>query len=149
MTCAHVLGLIDAGPFAGYPPEHLDAAFDHARACPTCGPALAVSHAVDVDVAALPQVAAPPDLEKAVMARIARLEDPVAVPTTDRAWTAGAVIAGAIAAAVAFAIELSVAWKWLAPRPDTVLALFVVSLLMYSAGLFAPLAGRRRSLRED
>ena len=148
MTCAHALGLIDAGPFAGYTPAHLAAAFEHARACPTCGPALAASRALDVGVAALPQVDAPPDLEKAVMARVARLEGPhAAASTADPAWTAGAVIVGTVTAAVAVAIELSVTWKLLTPRPDTVLALLVVSLVIYTAGLFAPLTTLGRHLR--
>jgi hypothetical protein len=38
MTCAHVLGLIDAAPVADYPRAHLDAAWQHARECATCGP---------------------------------------------------------------------------------------------------------------
>ncbi len=38
MTCAHVLGLIDAAPFANYPAGHLDAAWDHARGAPPAVP---------------------------------------------------------------------------------------------------------------
>jgi hypothetical protein len=150
MTCAHVVGLIDAGPFASYPPEHLAAALDHARACAACGAALAASRALAVDLPLLPQFDAPADLERAVMARIARLEDrPAAAHAADHAWTAGAVIAGSMAAAIAALIEVSVAWNVLAPRPDIVIALIVVSLVVYCAGLFAPVARRRHQLRED
>ena len=52
MTCAHVLGLIDAGPFADYPRAHLDAAWQHARQCATCGPALEAAAALSTDLAA-------------------------------------------------------------------------------------------------
>ena len=74
MTCAHVLGLFDAGPFADYPRAHLDAAWQHARQCATCGPALEAATALTVDLAALAQLAPPPDMTGAVLARVARIE---------------------------------------------------------------------------
>src|SRR5262245_63050940 len=83
MTCAHVLGLIDAGPFAEYPPEHFDAAREHARQCPTCGPALAVATSLQSELATLPEPEALPDLANFVMARIAQ------VPESDAATATG------------------------------------------------------------
>jgi hypothetical protein len=143
MTCGHVLGLIDAGPFAGYPPEHIAAALEHARTCPACAPALAASTALAVELSERPQIAAPPDLEKTVMARIARLEDQPAVrAAASHAWTAWAVMAGAMAAATAFAIVVAIARNILTVKPDVVLVLLTVSLLIYIAGLFAPLTTR-------
>ena len=76
MTCAHVLGLIDAAPFANYPAGHLDAAWDHARACATCGPALNAAAALTAGLARLPQPEPPAHLAAAVLARIARLDPP-------------------------------------------------------------------------
>lgn len=84
MTCAHVLGLIDAGPFAEYPPEHLDAAREHARQCPTCGPALALATSLQSELGTLPQPEAPADLASIVMARIAQLPESDAVAATGR-----------------------------------------------------------------
>src|SRR6187402_2273976 len=65
MTCAHVLGLIDAEPFAAYPQEHLDAARAHARECPTCGPALEAASLMTAELRALPGPDAPEDLATA------------------------------------------------------------------------------------
>lgn len=149
MTCVHVVGLIDAGPFAGYPPEHVAAALEHAHACPSCGSALAASQALGADLAALPRVDAPPDLQKAVMARIARLEEVPTTPAIRHAWTSWATIGGGISAASAFVIELAAAWHVLTADARAVLVLLSVSLVLYSAGLFAPLAARRQGLRGD
>ncbi|MEO7190096.1 MAG: hypothetical protein ABI051_03495 [Vicinamibacterales bacterium] len=77
MTCRHVLGLIDAGPFADYPAPHLDAAWSHANNCPTCGPAMRASHAMTDQLRRLAQPPAPSNVATTVMARIARLETPV------------------------------------------------------------------------
>ena len=46
MTCAHVLGIIDAGPFADCSPADLAAARAHAMQCATCGMALATADAM-------------------------------------------------------------------------------------------------------
>lgn len=59
MTCSQVLGLIDAGPFADYPPAHVDAAWQHARHCPTCGPALKTATALTAELGALPEPTPP------------------------------------------------------------------------------------------
>jgi hypothetical protein len=76
MTCRHVLGLIDAGPFADYPAAHLDAAWTHAAHCQTCGPALRASRALTDRLRGLAQPPAPSNTATTVMARIARLETP-------------------------------------------------------------------------
>lgn len=70
MTCRHVLSLIDAGLFSGYPPSHLDAAWAHAAGCPTCGPALATARTVITSLRTLAAPAAPVALKPTVMARI-------------------------------------------------------------------------------
>ena len=75
MNCSHVLGLIDAGPYADYPPAHLEAAWRHARGCPTCGPARDLSTAVTRELARM-HVDPPAHLATAIAARIARLEAP-------------------------------------------------------------------------
>lgn len=76
MTCRHVLGLIDAGPFADSPAAHLDAAWSHAGTCPTCGPALRTSRAMTDQLRGLAEPPAPSNVAIAVMARVARLETP-------------------------------------------------------------------------
>jgi hypothetical protein len=77
MTCTHVLGLIDAGPFADYLAPHLEAAWSHADSCPTCGPALRASRVITAQLRGLSQPAASESVATTVMARIARLETPV------------------------------------------------------------------------
>jgi hypothetical protein len=166
MTCAHVLGLIDAGPLADYPRAHLDAAWQHARECATCGPALAAATALTTDLAALPQPAPSPDLAAAVLARIAQIEQaqaPVAaaMPETRalssaRDWSPWATTLGSLAAG--FVIVLSMApgdgalidiasprvggmTAGLLSMPSTTWALgLAASLGLYVAGLFAPLS---------
>ncbi len=118
MTCRHVLGLIDAGPFADYPRAHLDAAWQHARQCPTCGPALAAGAALAADLATLPYPAPPPTLAATVRARIALNEAgrpadartattgatspsaPRAVGSTTSAWPAWATALGGLGAGI-------------------------------------------------
>lgn len=168
MTCSHVLGLIDAGPFADYPAAHLEAAWRHASQCPTCGPALSASRALASHLAALAQPAPPPDLAAAVLARIARLEDRAAplsavsagVRSATPAWPAWAATLGALAAAVAIVLPM---WRegaplfidamspgrlalvgGLVPLPDTFgdAAMLAGALVLYAAGLFAALGNR-------
>ena len=74
MTCAHVLGLIDAGSFAGLSAAHLDAAWQHARQCATCGPAHACRHCDRDRPGSLAATRAAGASRAAVMARIARIE---------------------------------------------------------------------------
>lgn len=140
MTCAHVLGLVDAGPFADYPRAHLDAAWEHARQCPTCGPALQASDRLTIDLAALPQPAPPPDLAAAVAARIARIEIEEEPPVRARAhdWSPLITVLGGLAAAVAIALSMpSSAWS-----QHTWTPVLAAGLAFYAAGLFAPLGGR-------
>ena len=140
MTCAHVLGLIDVGPFADYPPAHLDAAWEHARHCATCGPALEAANRLATDLAALPQPAPPPDLAAAVIARIARIEETPAGRSDARDWSPVITALGALAAGVAIALStpsgdaVQVDPKW-AP-------ILAAGLALYAAGLFAPLGGK-------
>jgi hypothetical protein len=70
MTCLHVLGLIDAGPFVDFSRAQMEAALAHARECQTCRLALEASEALAGDLAALPQPAAPPGLAGSILAGI-------------------------------------------------------------------------------
>jgi hypothetical protein len=165
-----VLGLIDGGPFVDYPRAHLDAAWEHARHCRTCGPALAASETLTRALQALPQLTASRDLTGGVLARIAALEMPfleqAAIPDAARPHTSGndpwdwASQAAAIAATVAAAALIS---SGAIPIPesasgggfmgplidvppiaDGTLAL-AACLALYSFGLFAGgAAGRER-----
>jgi hypothetical protein len=174
MTCAHVLGLIDAGPFADYPRAHLEAAWAHAHQCAVCGPALEAATSLTADLTALPRPVPPPDLSAAVLARIARLEqtrsNPVdaatahtGTPSIARDWPAWATAAGGVAAALAIAVATPggdlTAFDIVSPRvgPTTVALLampsanawtatVVAGLMLYLAGLFAVL-GRGSGVR--
>lgn len=161
MTCAHVLGLIDAGPFADYPQAHLDAAWQHARQCATCGPALEAAAALSTALSALPQLAAPPDLAAAVLARIARGEavQLAPAPSVTPEWSPWVTTLGGLGAGLA--IVLSVLGGEVVPIAITsgfggltgVLSAMpvtttwapalAVSLALYAAGLFSPVRGRR------
>ena len=170
MTCTHVLGLIDAGPFADYPRAHLDAAWQHARQCATCGPALEAAAALTADLAALPQPAPPPDLTAIVLARIARIEqaDPApaaaampekALSTRDRSAWASAL--GGLAAGLAIVLSTAARrrgvdrhrvaqdqrdhrWSGRDVLDDHGALVLAAGLVLYVAGLFAPLGGRSR-----
>jgi hypothetical protein len=175
MTCTHVLGLIDAGPFADYPRAHLDAAWQHARRCATCGPALEAAAALTEELTALPEPAPAPDMAAAVLARIARLEQAQGVPTAAvareaavlpamRDWAARAAAVGGLAAGIAIVGSVSagewtpVALPWTtvltmtdpaSMLPATTSALVLtVGLVLYAVGLFAPLSdpNARRTL---
>lgn len=121
MKCEHVLGLIDAGPDADYPPAHLEAARQHARECPTCGPARHTADAIVRHLPALPPIAPPPHLAAAVAARIAAIDEPLRTDTSllvdRRRQTLGDVLPwlaalGSATAAVAIAASLpSVEWN--------------------------------------
>jgi hypothetical protein len=173
MTCAHVLGLIDAGPFADYPRAHLESAWRHARQCATCGPAMEAAAALTVDLAALPQVAAPPELTKAVLAQIARTAQgqPAPVPATravtkprsmTRDWWVWAAALAGLAVEVVVILPTAPGWEGpiniVSPRvgglaglldsmPSTTTGALVLvgGLVLYAAGLFAPLSRRGRS----
>jgi hypothetical protein len=171
MTCAHVLGLIDAGPFADYPRAHLDAAWRHATQCATCGLALETAREMTTALAALPEPEPPVDMTGVVLSRIAQFEKPNAipeqaaarretasVPAADMAaWATGLAGCGAGLAAVLFALRSSVGFDLLSVHtgslaggltqvfPTSVQGLTLAAgLLLYIVGLLAPLAGRRQ-----
>ncbi|HVQ43113.1 MAG TPA: hypothetical protein VMS54_12930 [Vicinamibacterales bacterium] len=157
MTCAHVLGLIDAGPFADYPQEHLDAARAHARGCPTCGPALEAATVMTAELRALPGPDAPGDLASIVMARIAQLPDAgsaVAAAVRQPDWTQTLTVLGGLVAGLALILTMPTGAEalggFVTPRFSAAGALATVpasapaalaigaGLLMYVAGLFGP-----------
>jgi hypothetical protein len=171
MTCAHVLGLIDAGPFADYPPAHLAAALQHARQCGTCGHALETATRLTAALTELDSPAPPPHLAVNVMARIARIEAANPLPAaaagsvaivapSTRDWSAWATAFGGLAAGLAIVVstqfgEASAHFLWprlrwittatVAMPASSTGALFLgIALLLYVGGLFAPLRDRRR-----
>lgn len=167
MTCAHVLGLIDAGPFAGYPPAHLEAAWSHARQCATCGPALRVATALSDDLAVMPNPEPPAHLASAVLARIARLPTSAETRATVRPaaperprWHDYAAAAEGIVAACLIAVSFvsgeappvdltsarigGTAGLLGMERTATWWITLAVSLVLYLTGLFTPVSGARR-----
>lgn len=108
MTCRHVLDLIDAGPWADYPPAHLEAAWRHARDCVTCGPALEASTLIARRLEGLSSTEPPAHFAASIAARIARLDTPHVVTLAAgrvrpasaavRWWRAVAAVAGVVAA---------------------------------------------------
>ena len=171
MTCRHVLDLIDAGPFADYPRARLDAAWEHAHHCVTCGRALEAAAALTTDLAALPRPAPPPDLAAIVMARIARIEqaDPVhgtammadrkaRSRTRDRsAWVALVGLAAGMAIVLLTPLGDAPSLDFALPMVRGITGALVVvpltttgmlalasGLVLYGAALWAPLADRRR-----
>ena len=172
MTCAHVLGLIDAAPFADYPRAHLDEAWQHARKCGTCGPALKAAEALTANLAALPELRPSPEFADTVLARIAQTEQAqparmaVATPATSpsstpREWSASAAALGGLAAGLAIVLSIvageEVGISITSPRiggitglvamPSTIRDALILGagLMLYAAGLFAPLSGRDRA----
>lgn len=165
MTCVHVLGLIDAGALAGYPPAHMEAAREHARQCPTCGPALFAAEALADGLTRLANPLPPSGLSSQVLARIEQLqaareaaqeigsEDQQPHAWTDD-WPMWAAAAGAILTVLAIAVlprtarwtPLLVAFgsgdNMTAPgsAETTVLGalVLVAALLVYVGGLFSP-----------
>ena len=167
MTCAHVIGLIDAGPFADYPASHLNRARDHAGSCETCGRALKAATVLNRDLAALPLPAPPPHLVNSVLSRIAQIEHPqsgVADAWTARSrsivhghhWPGWTNVIGGIAATLSIVMATPTGNRSSVPTegslplsldlgmPLTVEGALVLTagLLLYAAGLFAPVANR-------
>jgi hypothetical protein len=168
MTCAHVLGLIDAGPLAGYPPSHLAAAWRHAETCPACGRAMGVSRQLTQRLTDWPEVPPPPDLAGGVMARIARVDEARATSAvgsrtrtrgTTATWAAAATALGGLTACAALAWSAATGGAalvrvagpglggmatggatWPATLPEGLL--LAASLGLYVVGLFAPTAER-------
>ena len=173
MTCTHVLGLIDAGPFADYPRAHLDAAWQHARQCPTCGPALQTATRLTTDLHALADPAPPPDLATVVLARIAQIEersDPAAAATPEPVeglnladWSVRLAGVGGLAATVAIAtavpagdIPVYLVSPAVGGIRDSLAAfppfgpgalILAGGLVVYVMALFAPLGGSDRLSR--
>jgi len=150
--------LIDAGPFADYPQEHLEAARAHARGCPTCGPALEAATVMTTELRALPGPDAPGDLASLVMARIAQLPEPgsaVAAAAVRRPdWTQALTVLGGLIAGLALILTMPTgvealgdfvmprfsAAGGLATMPSSGPAVLAIGagLLVYIAGLFGP-----------
>src|SRR4051794_35132388 len=81
MTCAHVLGILDAEPFIDVPAEQRARAVRHARECASCAEALERAAAIATALRAMPVRGAPADFAASTNARIARLGDePAALP---------------------------------------------------------------------
>jgi len=161
MTCAHVLGLIDAGPFAEYSQEQMDAARAHARGCPTCGPALEAAAVMTTELRALPGPDAPADLANIVMAQIAQLPEPdvAAVAVVRRPdWAQGVTVLGGLVAGLALILTMptgaNVLGDFVTPRfsaagalatlPSSAPAVLAIGLglLLYVVGLFAPVRSK-------
>lgn len=145
MNCERVLGLLDAGPFADCARADLDAAYEHARQCANCGLAVESAAILTKALAALPQPDPPPNLGKAVLARITQIEDARRVAagrspegSSRPTWWAWATGVGGLVTGLT--IVLSV-------RPGSAAsgqALGVAGgLMLYAAGLFAPLLPAR------
>ena len=167
MTCTHVLGLIDAEPFVDYPPAHLEAAWQHARQCTTCGPAMAAGAALTADLGALARPAPPRDLTSDILLRIANADREASaiasaasggatrwIPARD--WSAWAPVGGLTAALVVvlgYGAPLDVPplrtgmAGGLNPVPTTVAGALAVAagLVLYVAALFMPLGRRGRT----
>ena len=157
MTCAHVLDLIDAGPFAVSPPAVLEAAHAHAAQCRTCGPASRMMRALETELAALAEPAPPPDLRAAVLSRIA--ESRVAAQETGSSesfgaawprWPAWTGAAGGAAALVAIQSMAGTDASVFTPRtapviaslidfppPGSALLVLAIGLVLYAKGLFS------------
>ncbi len=166
MRCAHVRDLIDAVPFVDYSRTHLDAAWEHARQCDTCGPALAASRNLTASLIALAHPAPRRDLAADVLARLEATHTRGAAPAGAEvpqagarartpAWPAWATVLGSAAAAFAIALSLlaggaapiAVASAVAGGRMAGSLAMpatmpqalgLIAGLALYAAGLFAP-----------
>jgi hypothetical protein len=166
VNCSHVLGLIDAGPFADYPRVHREAARQHALRCATCGPALRASEAITARLAAVPQPAPPRDLAADVLARIARLDAAAtaagSAPLDARRaslhpFRAFAVLGAGTAVAIGFLVAGAASidvqslgfartTTGLVVMPATIAGALGLAggLALYTLGLFMPLASERR-----
>ncbi len=139
MTCAHVIGLVDAGPFADVSREQLDAARVHARACAACAAALRTAGRLAVDLRVLAQPAPPPHLEAVVLARIAQAERPAAAARSRRSaahWAVGATVAGGLVAG--FGAQGMAVGQAATPVAIVSMLAFAAGLGLYLIGLFAP-----------
>jgi hypothetical protein len=165
MTCTHVLALIEAVPFEDYPRAHLDAAWLHARACVTCGPALQRATELATNLVALPLPKPSSEFATTVMARIAQVEQaqPAQVAAQGasmaRDWPAWAAAPGALAGGVVLLLSMTSeempmmnltssvgtgVTGWLSRPMSTNALVLAAALVLYAAGLFAPLSRRHR-----
>ena len=171
MTCKQVLALIDAVPIAEWRPAQLEAAERHGRDCSRCHDALADAREMGSALADRPEPALPQDLAATTMARIARLEDEQTVPVRDGSKSAEAAVGGnrrawvwvlaghaAGLGALAFLVltggsvpdvtssRISGGMGSLVNTPQSapVALVLATGLLLYVAGLFAPLRSRGR-----
>ena len=165
MTCAHVLGLIDAGPFVLSRAMELEAAWRHAEGCPSCRHARAIIGTLEAGLSAWPSTELPRDLAPGVMAGIEaldrrRAEARALEDAREHQWSPVAIATGALAAGVAVSSIADgqssslavterlghIATNALASPANVggLLAMFA-SLLLYAAGLFAPLRSDRAS----
>jgi hypothetical protein len=169
MTCTHVLGVIDAGPFVDVPRAQLEAARAHARECRTCRAALEASVLLSVDLAALPEPAAPPELAASILRRIEGVDRARAAAEAERAaerprslsglrdWTAWSTAFGGSVAGLSLVLSMPRVHDALAEWPQTadsrVVAslleqgpgiaggvVLVAGLLLFAAGLLAPVS---------
>jgi hypothetical protein len=173
MTCAHALGLIDAGPLVLSRAEEREAAARHADVCPTCRPARTLAAMLDAGVSAWPSIELPRDFSPTVMARIEALDrrraemaavaDSSERRTREHQWSPIAMATGALAAGVAVSTMADgqaasfaaterlghIATNAIASPANLggLLAMFA-SLVLYAAGLFAPLTSGRAGHRE-
>ena len=161
MTCMHVIGLIDAGPFVDYPRDHRDAARAHARQCATCGPALEAAEAVTTRLRMIPKPALPRDLTKDVLARAAavdqaaraaRVTATVGVTAASRAlWVPASATALAAAAVISAIASADMPLFRATPfsgleMPSTGAGMFqlLAGLALYALGLIVPVRRRYR-----
>jgi hypothetical protein len=166
MTCAHVLNLIDAGPFAIPAQAHLDAAREHALHCSTCGPAWTMMRDLEVDLRDLGEPVSPPDCRMAVLSRIAEIDAVAARSVQSRVaagWQRWPAWTGALGGAAAVAAIQSMAGADLTPltpRSGTItaglvalpaaqpaLVVLVIGLFAYAKGLFSVTASASRARR--
>ena len=166
MTCAHVLALIDAGPFATHPRAHVDAAREHAIHCPTCGPAWTMMRDLETDLRDLGEPVSPPDFTMAVLARIAETEaEPARSARSEVApgwqrWAAWAAAFGGATAVLAIQSMASPEVTIFNPKSGTIAAsliavppaepavvILAIGLALYAKGLFSVTATASRARR--
>jgi hypothetical protein len=140
MTCARVVALLDAAPFADLAPEQMNAARQHSETCASCGKVMAQIAALTSGLRDLPMPAPPPSFAAAVSARIARTED-----LQERAPVAQAAVPGrvrAIGAVAAGLLLIAIACRGLvtAARPIDLLMGRVGSIVLNGATSAHPLA---------
>jgi hypothetical protein len=164
MRCAHVLKLIDAGPFAACSRADFEAAQAHALHCLTCGSAWTLMGELERDLAALGEPTSPPDFTAAVLSRIAEtttlaagsVHSEAAAPDGQR-WPAWAGALGGAAAVVAIQSMAALEPALFTPRTGTITASLIalppvqpaalalaLGLLLYAKGLFSVTDSTRR-----